>query len=1214
MMLISFLTVLSVSLAARAPLDLPRSEWSETIFSGQELRGWRPVGNMRVFGFMGPSVWNAALHQITGPHIMLASVMNNSSAFGPATLSLSVGGENVAFEKATLSRFRGTGIVVADLQSSVVEMRVYTYAPMGLNALLRTVTVRNKGREPLSDVVLRATVHRTEVREGRLFDSFKGSTDGQAMGQTRQLFSSFLEPCEASASPERVGVLSTRLGDVSPGASVERTQYMVFSMAEVGDEEKTLARIRKPAAALLRECAEGWRKWLSETVALQCPDTRLTDLLEENKVSVLMQTAEPQFAAGPMEFFAGVWIRDANGPLKYYLRMGDFQAARKMLEFYYRAAAYNKAIPNFFPMDIDLSVPVDPKFDWSKVRVDRVETPCWLIMNHAWYYRFTGDLKPIREHWEYLKRCLIGQLVDETGTPFTTVNYGYTEPKQNTLYRFPHHGDETWIYPGFEVLNSPVFPEPNDHVHWDEYSTDSTWEFVVSAEILAGFAGLLGKPEEAAKFRKIAADSRAACERDYWMPERGFYAPAMGMVSLDRHQPPFTAVNLNPLWIGYLKPDDPKAVSNLLETVKYTWNPNAVLDATETLKIYVGMLPGMFLYNLAAVRHALGEQALRAVVEVASPSGEYAEKHRTDPDSYRSDFLGHRIRPWEGGINMDAVLYYLTGLEPEMGRKRVTLSPRLPFGWPQMSVERQRLGDGTLNMDVRDSGGIRRYRLNWKGPHPLQIGFVIELPLSTISEVKLRGKPVKVSPTDRFGVTTARLDLSLQSGSPAEIQVRYGKKPTQPLRVERKRYQYVVPKNVPFHDIVFWAQEPRKTSPQDVRAYDLLRAKGNTRVILPFVPCSPDWLRPFLLKPDGSLNARVFFMGPRSVTDSLKYQKWWTDPALTRLFRDFMTAGGVMALVRPGETASEWFGSLLEDSGYAVMPAPSAVPIACEGAEPIIRALGLSDVPADGMYVYRGMTALARPGTESKAGTLIGRVVGKGMFVATLASPDATRMAELALRLADAKVQAELREALSREDTAESSAVFEDQGKDGSFSDDFRSYPEGSTGLPAWLPISGVWKIQDGKYHELASHAYDFCSMLNVKLTGDYRVESTSHLVEGIYEAGFVINSASRYSIARSQMVRFSGQEQVWCGPLQGGFSLKHVLDTGIAIRDSTPHTLAIDVYNSKGTYDVWVNGKRIGTDLPLAVRLENGQAGYIGLLSCRGHVAYSSVEVRPMR
>ena len=205
-----------------------------------------------------------------------------------------------------------------------------------------------------------------------------------------------------------------------------------------------------------------------------------------------------------MEFFAGVWVRDSNGPLMYYLRMGDLKAARGMLEFYYRACAINKVIANFMPMDIDVSQPVDPEYDWTHIRNDPVEIPSWLIMQHKLYYNYTGDIEPIKQHWGYLKKCLYGQLNDDKNEPFHTIDFASKAPGPNTMYRFPHHGDETWIYPGFEVLNSAVFPEPNDHPHWDAYSTDSTWEFVVSAETMTRFAKLLGDSKDAEDFAKIA--------------------------------------------------------------------------------------------------------------------------------------------------------------------------------------------------------------------------------------------------------------------------------------------------------------------------------------------------------------------------------------------------------------------------------------------------------------------------------------------------------------------------------------------------------------------------------------------------------------------------------------------------------------------------------------------------------------------------------------
>jgi GH15 family glucan-1,4-alpha-glucosidase len=920
-----------------------RSAWSETATGGEGLRGWWALGNSRVFGIVGAEIQNAMIHQITGPHIHLASVMNPGSAFGPARIRLIVGDKQVNFTKSTLSRVRNTDIVVMTLESDdpSVRMTVYNYAPFDVNAILRTVVLKNTGKQPLSNVVLIASLQRTVAIGGDLYDSFKGSTDGNAIGFTRRMWSNFIEGAEAASTPDKNGTLTVKLGNLVPGAEVVRTQYMVFSMQKpegtgsvgfggtygIGDEAKTLALVKKQGVGLLKNTYDDWRNWLAGTATIYCPDRKLSDLLNDTKILVRVQTAEPQGAAGPMEFFAGVWVRDSNGPARYYLRMGRFDAMRKMLEFCYRTSAYAKSIPNWRPMDVDVTVPVPKDFDWTKVPMDRVENPCWLIMQHAWYYAYTGDIEPIKSHWGYLSRLMMGQLIDENGKPFHHENYGSVEPGWNEFYRFPHHGDETWIYPGFEVLNSGWFPEPNDHPHWDEFSVDSTWEFVVSADIMADFAKRIGKAAEADRYAKIAKDARAALERDYWIPEKGLYGPAMGMRSLDLCQPPFTMVNLNPLWIGYLKPGDPKAVSNVLATMKYTMNPNYVTDATETLRIYVGMQPGMFLYNLAAINHPYAEHALTALVEVASPSGEYTEKHATEPTSYKSSFHGHRIRPWEGGINADAVYYYLFGIEPAVGDGRVAICPRLPSRWNKMALVNQRLGDGKMDISVEDNGFRRSYKIRWTGSKPIAVDFTIALPQCEISSVIVGKAKVSVSPSNRWGITTAKMPVKLAAGSVTTIVVAYKKQPAEPLPFTRERYTYVVPKDVPYHDLVLWDAEPRKGNAKDYRTFDYLKQAGvNYRLITSFVPSSPEWLKPFLLKSDGTPNTKLFFMTSTSISNSLKYRKWWGDPELTKLFNDYMDAGGIIVMLNAGEPDTEWFGDLFGASSYKVQPFNPANP------------------------------------------------------------------------------------------------------------------------------------------------------------------------------------------------------------------------------------------------------------------------------------------------
>ena len=1215
--------VLGAGFVESRPWLAERSAWSEST-DGGGTRGWWAVGNGNVFGIVGPGLGAAQISQITGPHIMLAGVMNNGSAFGPAALRLTIDGRGVPFKKQTLSKVRGTDVVVMEFVSPDVVMTVFNYAPFGLNAILRTVVVENRTGADFANVVLTASVNRTRVVGGRLYDSFKGGTGGSAMGQTRQLFSSFIEPCEVSGPAEAdkpgQGSLTLKIDKIAAGGEAVRTHYLMFSMEEIGDEADTLAKITEQNVNLLQKTYDDWRTWLATTTRLECPDARVTDLLDDTKIIVDIQTAKPQCAAGPMEFFAGVWVRDSNGPLLYHLRMGQLEVARNMLDFYYNASAQNKRIANWIPMDIDTSLPVPEDIDWSTVPNDPVEIPAWIILQHRWYYEYTGDLEPIKEHWGYLKRCLMGQIVDEEGTPFRTANFGSRVNEPNTMYRFPPHGDETWIYPGFEVLNSDVFPEPNDHPRWDAYCADSTWEFVAAADAITQFARLLDD-DQAVEFAKIAADSRAACERDYWIPEKGLYGVAMDMRSLDVHQPPFPMINFNPLWIGYLQPDDPKAVANVLETMKYTMNPNFVTDASETLKVYVGMQPGMFLYNLAAIDHPYAEPALKAMIGVAAPSGEYTEKHVTAPDSYRSQFRGHRIRPWEGGINADAAYYYLTGLKPNMGQGRVALCPRLPSEWKQMAVRGQRLGDGALDVSVVDDGAKRSYELKWTGSKPMAVDFTISLTGAKIKSVQLDGEKVRVRQKSKWGVTTGALEVPLAAGATVAITVDYTKKDAPLPPFKRERYQYVVPENVPSHDMVLWENEPRKGN-ADKRTFDYLDGKVNYRLINATNPSDPHWLRPFLLKKKAKINTPLFVMGPNSVGNSLKWSKWWGNPELAALFTEYMEAGGVILAISTGESSSDYFGPLFKDAAYAVAPMELAPMVpAGDAGTTVCKTLkafsGEAPPKSNRMFMYKNMVVLARPETDSASAVALAKRFGKGLFVGMLTDPANYELtASLALSFADAATLKAIKKTVARAGVESMPGAFEDQGKDGAFEDDFSSYKDGNTGLPVWQPIAGTWVMRDGEYHQTTPQGYDFCATVNVRVSGDYRIETSTRLVQGIQEGGFLFNIPSRFSKNGSQMVRFCGQPQLWCGPFSGGggFSLANTIGTGKARDDEKWMTLTVTVRNSKGVYDIAVDGKEVAKDLRLSNVLEPGKSGYVGLVACRGHIAYDWVKVTAVK
>jgi hypothetical protein len=52
-------------------------------------------------------------------------------------------------------------------------------------------------------------------------------------------------------------------------------------------------------------------------------------------------------------------------------------------------------------------------------------------------------------------------------------------------------------------------------------------------------------------------------------------------------------------------------------------------------------------------------------------------------------------------------------------------------------------------------------------------------------------------------------------------------------------------------------------------------------------------------------------------------------------------------------------------------------------------------------------------------------------------------------------------------------------------------------------------------------------------------------------------------------------------------------------------------VRNSAGTYDLFVDGKEVAKELKLTNVAKSG--GYVGLVACRGQVAFDDLKVKPL-
>ena len=800
-----------------------------------------PIGNGQVFAYEGVTYPLGTLENVVGPTYQKDSFLGNIIPL------LYVGDEIVAWKTQRIEWISPGGVVkTQSWAASGLWLQTYDFAPPYLPAICRVMIVGNGGRQARHNVAVALAFGAPggeKVEGGLRIQRGKrimhaGFVGARVRVQTGKPDIPLPENLDSKNSPEpmseQMPVLICELGTLQPGESFAKLAYAVVA-TNADHAEELAADIEHRGFGLLDDAHRYWQEWHERTVTVETPDQpEVGELLTISKYLCAVQQAK---AGGysPMDGYTYTWIRDSNGPVRYLSAAGDFESVRRHLEYHFRGCATKGNIGNNLPLDLD--VEQVPDVDWSQVPVEPAESSSFVILQHYWYYRQSGDLELIRKHWPMLRRCLLGQVVDERGL-------------------LPFHGDETYRFPGYEYFDAGR--EVELYVNLETRSADSAFEYVAAAEALAEMAEELGKADEAADYRHRAEKVRQTTERYYWQEDRGYYAPAMSDLS-DQVQPsPFAPINLRPLWIGYAHPTE-RQRRNVLNSLKYLWQPDATPKTTPEFEPYVTMIPGYGLYALASVGHPAAEVALQGVLQAAEKSGGFAEMNEADNRPSDEIWGQHRIRPWEGGINAEAILHYLTGMEVDAASGRVFLRPQMPQAWHKMTISNLPVGEARLRLDVEgDEATVTRED-------------------DTDAEVLLAARPL--------AVTTGNQLTALQPGEKKEIAftpssgVEASLGATQP-------FEWGPPKMpAGTETVVFtWSRE----TGQECRK----KFGSGTVVIDTKLPWPAQFLREALLGVDGKRRVDTLVLDIDYFPGAFKRKEFWKDGPGAKVVAEFKQAGG----------------------------------------------------------------------------------------------------------------------------------------------------------------------------------------------------------------------------------------------------------------------------------------------------------------------------------
>ena len=659
-------------------------------------RGAFAVGNGKVFSLLGTADPVNTLHSLVGP-----VYERDGFFFGDTAITVEQDGYPAAFDREWVARVRGTAVVITRADTDGVSLYTIDFGPhpggvADLDvppALVRVLLVTAIDGHS-HDVELVLDSYRTLAEtDGLVHEQLE--SDGRYLG-----YLPWVGTLEGDGDTYRFPLGEVRPGEGNMAVLVLAAGYSLEEVAAVGDQADAAT-----VEDWLDDTVDWWQTYSSQGVQITSDDPRIDDLHDGMRAGIRVQ----QSAAGavcPMSQYTLMWLRDTIGPIKFFLRSGLHEEALSTLDYLFLCAAVRGDFSNACESGLTPDDLVQEP-DWDNLGQFNgrlaAEGPSYVPLMYRDYVNFTGDMTPVEERWPYLRRALMAQQMEPDG-----------------LQTFS--GDETYRVAMSAALGHDLVLMYEE----DTWSANSSFLMLAAASWMAQTATELGYDEDAADFAELAALAESALETHYLQPE-GHYAPFIfrdGMVPETR---PFEDVNLKPLWTGVQDPQDPIALTNLQVlqehagrgdgTVQTPLDP-AYQDALGyhvEEGIHTGMVPGYYLTTVTQLGDSQAQPAFNALHTYADTAGQYGEymvydDHSAfqpiyDPAGGIGDYTA-RHRPWEGGINIDAMLRYLAGpIVPDQGQDAdMVLRPHIPNDLRSMELAHLRSGDavGTLELVQTD--------------------------------------------------------------------------------------------------------------------------------------------------------------------------------------------------------------------------------------------------------------------------------------------------------------------------------------------------------------------------------------------------------------------------------------------------------------------------------------------------------------------------------
>lgn len=719
-------------------------------------RGAFGTGNGYAFGFVGETDPLNTLHSLTTP-----TYQRHTRFYGDYSIHLAPVGTSPPpdFDEEWAARSLSARVLLTrgvegDMRLDTIDFAPHTDDPALRTCFLRVLTVTNDGSRKSGEYEIDVTpVQKTTSPGPGLM---------QETLDARNLTTGFTS---GDASYDN-GRLVRKVPPLDPGAEATTVLYHCG-----GNGTDVTQPPKLDVGALLDEEAASYHAWEKNLLSVDLPDPMVADLVDGMKMTLEVQTASSG-ASCPMSNYTGTWTRDNIGPALALLAFGDSERVGRQIDYLYAGAVSHGDLSNSYDADLDVSA-LPPVPDWSALpglsgRVAS-ETPSYVVWMYDAYYRSTGRLDRAKQRFPFLRRCLMAQAFgDDNLLPFT--------------------GDET-----YRTAMSVAFDLSLSYAYkTHDWSANSTLLWLGAEKRFVDLAGALGMDADAAAAEQQRTLVEDSFSRHYLLPD-GCVAPFVDRDTGKTWTKPFEDVALKLTWAGAKDGDDPaarKATSCLLDRLRL--EPGRVQSpAAERYQnfallpplqgVLTGMTQGYTLSALTSVGHPEAQDAFNLMARVASSSGNFDEYMIADDLSgltliYDSqgplgDYTA-KFRPWEGGIDVAAMLQYLTGFEPNEPDAKLSFRPHLPNHWPHMAFKGFRSGDARFDLDVTRDRSTVVVHISSHAKRAYQVALRWDARGKASASASVGGQATPATATTHFGQPSLVLpDQTLEAGATLEVRI-----------------------------------------------------------------------------------------------------------------------------------------------------------------------------------------------------------------------------------------------------------------------------------------------------------------------------------------------------------------------------------------------------------------------------------------------------------